>query len=168
MNIKSHAVTIKSLCFAVAVLLFAPTLFAADKTILIELRVPNTVDASHGSIEFVGEHTSQGVHFKDATQTVDGNTNVFQRSFIIYTSLYRERRFAVVVWPGAPPKMMAQVFALPIGPNPKPTTDWSKWQRPKYIEDSKHAGDDFMDDVKSPDISTNIPPDCFEMRYKIQ
>ena len=51
--------------------------------------------------------------------------------------------------------------------NSKPS-GWSQWQKPDYIENSKYVSSNFMDDVKSPDRSTNIPPDCFEVRYKIE
>jgi hypothetical protein len=142
-------------------------MFAADKKILIELRTPKTVEFSHASVEFIGEHTSAGTPLMQTKRTADGTTNVFSTPFIIYTSLYKERRFAIIVSPDASPKSMAQVFRLPIGQNPKPT-DWSKWHRPSYIENSKNASNNFMDDQKSPDRSTNIPPNCFEMRYRIE
>ena len=157
----------KILLPAAIVFFLTSTMFAADKTILIELRVSKTAEVGHGSIEFVGEHSFQGYQLAQTKLTEDGTTNVFHHSFIIYTSLYRERRFAIAVWPEAPPKMTAQVFPLPIG-KPTATTEWSKWQKPDYIENSKEAGNNFMDDVKSADRSTNIPPNCFEVRYKIE
>jgi hypothetical protein len=158
----------KTLLPAAIVFFLISTMFAADKTILIELRVPKTAEVGHGSIEFVGEHTSQSYQLMQTKLTADGTTNIFQHSFIIYTSLYKERRFGIVVWPDSPPNMTAQLFPLPIGANPKATIKWSKWQKPDYIENSKKAGDNFMDDVKSADRSTNIPPNCFEVRYKIE
>ena len=157
----------KTLLPAAIVFFLTSTMFAADKTILIELRVPKTVEVGDGTIEFVGEHSFQRHPLTQIKPTTDGTTNVFHDSFMIYTS-YRERRLAIVVWPDSPPKVTAQVFRLPIGANPKATTEWSKWQKPDYIENSKKAGDNFMDDVKSDDCSTNIPPNCFEVRYKIE
>jgi hypothetical protein len=131
------------------------TLFAADKKILIEIRAPDTVEYSHAGVEFVGEHTSAGTPLKQTKQTAEGATNVFSTSFIIYTSLYQERRFAIIVSPGASPKSMSQVFQLPIGKNPKPT-NWSEWHRPDYLENAYVASNNFMDNQKSPDRSTNI------------
>jgi len=142
-------------------------MFAADKKILIEIRAPNTVEFSHASVEFVGEHTSAGTPLMKTKQTADGTTNVFSTSFIIYTSLYKERRFAIIVAPDASRTSMSQVFLLPIGKNLK-QINWSEWRRPDYIENSKDAGSNFMDDQKSPDRSANIPPNCFEGRYKIE
>jgi hypothetical protein len=149
------------------VFILTSTMLAADKKIFIELRAPKAVEFSHASVEFVGEHTSAGTPLMKTRHTADGSTNVFSTSFVIYTSLYKERRFAVIVSPDASPQSMAQVFQLPISQNPKPT-HWTEWHRPSYIENSKDVSNNFMDNLSSPDRSTNMPPNCFEMRYKIE
>ena len=142
-------------------------MFAADMNILVELRAPNAVELSHANVEFVGEHTSSVTPLRQTKHVTDGTNNVFSTSFIIYTSLYNERRFAVIVSPDDSRKDLSQIFRLPIGQKPK-VTNWSEWQRPNYVESSKDASNNFMDEQKSPDRSTNIPPNSFEMRYKIE
>lgn len=158
---------LKTLLPTAAVFFLTFAVFAADMKILVEVRAPKTVEFSHATVEFVGEHTAQSSPFVQIKRTEEGTTNVFHESFVIYTSLYKERRFAVIIHLDASPKSMAQVFPLPTG-KPKATIEWSKWQKPSYIENSKDASSNVMDDVKSPDRSTNIPPDCFEVRYKIE
>ena len=142
-------------------------MLAADKKLLVELRAPDTVEFSHAAVEFVGEHTSAGTPLIQTKQRLEGSTNVFSTSFIIYTSLYKERRFAVIASPDGSRRSMSQVFRLAIGRNPNPT-NWSEWRLPDYLENSKDASSNFMDDQKSPDHSTNIPKNSFEMRFKIE
>ena len=157
----------KTLLPAAFVFFLTSTMFAADKQILVEIRAPKAVEIGDASIDFFGEHTSAGLPLKQIKQPADGTTNFFQHPFMIYTS-YKERRFGIIVWSDASSNRVAQVFPLPIGQNPKPTTEWSRWQRPDYIEKSKLAEDTYIYDVKSADRSTNIPPNCFEIRYKIE
>jgi hypothetical protein len=55
---------------------------------------------------------------------------------------------------------------LPLPEQPKPT-GWTAWKKPDYLEKSD-AMWTFMHDLKEHDRSTNIPADCFELRYKIE
>jgi hypothetical protein len=45
--------------------------------------------------------------------------------------------------------------------------DFSAWQRPNYIG-GKDTDWDIMYNQKVHIISTNIPADCFELRYKVE
>ena len=67
----------KNLQPAAVLFLLTSSMLAADKNILFEFRVPKTVEVGHGSIEFVGEHTSQGYQLMQMKQKVDGNTTSF-------------------------------------------------------------------------------------------
>jgi len=156
----------RTLLLTSAALLVTPAIIAADKTIRFELRVPIAVDCTHAGVELVGEHTSQSCPLLQTKQTVDGKTNIFQHFFTIDNS-YRGRGIALMVWPDASPCSTSEVFVLPITYNQK-AMDWSKWHRPDFTENFKNARNNFMEGVTSPDRSTNVPPNTFELRYKIE
>ena len=40
---------------------------------------------------------------------------------------------------------------MPLGANPKATTEWSNWQQPNFLDNSKTVEDNFIDDLKSAD-----------------
>ena len=59
-----------------------------------------------------------------------------------------------------------QVFRLHLPRRPK-TQDWSQWRRPDFLA----AGDfgwAFMYNLKIHGLITNVPPDCFELRYRVE
>jgi hypothetical protein len=147
-----------------AILFLMSTIFAADKQIVFELRVPKTVDVSHGTFEFVGEKTAEGHPLKSAVTAGDGSRSF--RQTVVLSTLYRERHYAVIISPSGG-KGMSQVFRLPIRQNSK-SSDWSQWQRPDYLEDAKSASSNFMDNTSSPDRSTHIPSDSFEIRFMVE
>ena len=157
---------IKTLLPAIVIFFLTSTMFAADKQIFIEMRVSQAVDFTHGTYDFVGERTAQGGPLKLAVLRKEGNTNIFQETVVLST-VYREHRYAVIISSGGGRDGVSQVFRLPMRQNSKPS-GWSQWQRPDYVENSKYVVSNFMDDTKSPDRSTNIPPNCFEVRYKIE
>lgn len=163
---QASVMKFKAVFAGVVVFIFTSTMFAGDNKILFEIRTAKTVDFSRAAFEFVGERRAQGRPLATAALRQEGTNNVFQES-IVLTTLYRERRFAVIISPDGDGKGVAQVFRLPIHQNSKPS-DWSQWQRPHYLENSRDAISNFMDDRISPERSTNIPPDFFEVRYKIE
>jgi hypothetical protein len=60
------------------ILFLMSTIFAADRQIVFELRVPKTVDVSHGTFEFVGEKTAEGHPLKAAVTAGDGS-HIFRK-----------------------------------------------------------------------------------------
>jgi hypothetical protein len=124
------------------------------------------VEFSHATFFFVGEKTAEASPLKSATLREDGTNNIFQETVVLST-VYKERHYAVIISPEGGRKGVSQVFRLPLRQNSKPS-DWSQWKKPDYLESSQEAVPNFMDDQKSADRSTNIPPNCFEVRYKIE
>ncbi len=157
---------IKTLLPAIVLFFLTSTMFAADKQIFVEIRASQTVDFTHATYDFVGERTAQGGPLKLAVLRKEGTTNVFQETVVLST-VYKEHRYAVIISPAGGRNDVSQVFRLAMRQNSKPS-GWTQWQRPDYVENSKYVVSNFMDDQKSPDRSTNIPPDCFEVRYKIE
>lgn len=126
---------------------------------VFELRLPKTVKADPLTrVELTTEAGSSAKQLRATKQRVEGEFQVFQHSFL----LSDDRRRALIADPGGQP---SQVFVLSIPREPKPT-DWSEWRRPDYVAKGD-AGWDFMHDQKKQDRSTNAPPDCFQLRYKI-
>jgi len=141
-------------------------MFAGDKKVLIEVRASKTLEFGDATLFFVGERTAEIDPLKSFAIRVEGATNIFQETVILST-VYREHRYAVIISPEGGQKGRSQVFRLAMHQNSKPS-GWTQWQRPDYIENSKDALSNFMDDQKSPDRSPNTLPNSFEVRYKIE
>ena len=106
---------------------------------------------------------SSGTFLSACTQRVEGASFVFQRDFVLGDE--RSRMRALIVSPYLPTQAGEQVFLLAIARNPKPR-GFTEWQHPNYM--AKDAGWAIMYDKKVDIISTNIPPDSFELRYKVE
>jgi hypothetical protein len=125
-----------------------------------ELRVSKTMTADpQTSFSVVSEGSVSATRLQFANRREDADFSIFGDSRLIFSG--SKRRAMVVEQVGQP----AQVFRLAIPRHPKPT-DWSNWQLPSYM-DGRRAVWSFMDDTKSGDYSTNIPPHCYELRFKI-
>jgi hypothetical protein len=125
-----------------------------------EVRAPKTLKIDPMTkIEEASDYSmgSAGLNFAKAHE--DGEFVIFPGSGVLDTL---EKRHAIIV---SPPGQPSQVFVLTIPRRIQPT-DWSEWQRPNY-KDSSDASGHFMDDVKWGRF-TNIRPDSFEIRFKIQ
>ncbi len=88
----------------------------------------------------------------------EGDYAVFSESWLVFG--YERRRTLVVSFNDGSP---SQVFSLP---EQFKVVDWSEWERPSYM-----AGPDVSWDIcygRSIDRSAAIPPDCFELRYRLQ
>ena len=59
-----------------------------------------------------------------------------------------------------------QVFRIPLSRKPK-VQDWSQWQRPDFLA-TGDVGWAFIYKRKIQGVITNIPPDSFELRYKVE
>jgi uncharacterized protein len=128
--------------------------------LLFELRVPKAVKLDPLTrIEVVTDEGSYGTRLNLIKQKEVEGYVIMADSTLIFS----EERRAVVV---KPDKQFAQVFRLTIPQLPM-SAGWVQWQRPNYIE-MTDASWTFMHGLKSFDRSTNIPPDSFELRYKIE
>jgi hypothetical protein len=91
---------------------------------------------------------------------VEGGYLIFQPAGF---SLHPEpvsRRVLIVHLPAS-----AQVFRLPLDRSPK-ARDWTSWKRPDCLAKGD-VGSSVILNLKMDVVSTGVPKDCFEMRYKI-
>ena len=141
---------------------FAAQAMAADThELFYELRVRKSLKLDGlTKFDMVTDHSASGTRLRGTKQREEGEFIVYSHSCLVEAG---ERRRAMIVAPdsGSP----SQVFRLTVPRRPKPT-DWTKWQRPDYIEKSD-AFLTFMHDLKKHDRSTNLPPDCLELRYRV-
>ena len=127
---------------------------------VFELRAPKTLKTDPlTAFDLTTEDSASGTRLRFTKRREEGEFQVFQHSFLIFS----ERRRAMVVRADGQP---SQVFVLLIPRKPK-SADWSQWARPTYTAKGD-AGWDFMHDQNKQSRSTNAPADCFELRYKIE
>jgi hypothetical protein len=127
-------------------------------TLVFELRVPKTMaNAPLTRFELTTEEGSSGADLRSVKQREEGGFLIFEDSLL----LFQNTRRALIVG-----KQPSQVFELSIPPNPN-VTDWSQWRRPDYLANGD-AGWDFMNQQNKQGRSTNIPPSCFQLHYKIE
>ena|SRR5688572_10433921 len=148
--------------FLTVVFLAVSAIAADTHKLSYEIRAPKSVNLD-GSTAFdlVTEHGMSGTRLRLTRHRVEDGFHIYAESCLIDGS---ERRRAIVVRPESEQEPR-QVFVLTIPRTPKPA-DWTKWQRPDYLEKSD-ATWSFMHDLKKHDRSTNIPPNCLEVRYKV-
>ena len=129
-----------------------------EHTFVFELRVPKgaTNDPSM-SVELATEEGSSATDLVDTKQREEEGFRVFQHSFL----LFENKRRALIVGP-----QPCQVFQLSIPEHPKPK-DWTEWRRPDYLAKGD-AGWDFIYNQNKQSRSTNLPANCFQVRYKIE
>ncbi len=129
--------------------------------IFYEMRAPKTAKLDGDAhFELVTDQGSSGIPLHLADKREEGDSVVYYATSILAPS---ERRRAVMFRPIRSP---AQVFVLAI-PSPPKAVDWTDWQCPVYVEQSIDASWSFMHDLKQHQRSTNLPPDCLEVRYRI-
>jgi hypothetical protein len=125
-----------------------------------ELRVPKTAKFEPDtSFDLVTDSGASGTRLHLTTRREEGDSVIFADSSLVFAG--DKRRAMVMRTDGQP----SQVFQLALPGSPKPA-DWTKWQRPDYTEKTE-AWWTFMHDSKKHDRSTNVPPDSFELRFKI-
>ena len=125
-----------------------------------ELRAPKTLKFDpKTSFDLVTDEDASGTRLRLTQRREEGNFVVFADSCLLFDG--NKRRAMIVKTDGEP----SQVFRLTIPRSPEPV-DWTKWQRPDYIEKTDAAWT-FMHDAKKHDRSTNVPPNSFELRFKV-
>ena len=144
------------------VILIATPLIAAERhQLFYEIRAPKTAKlADDTHLELVTDQGSCGTRLHLAKKREEDGFVIYSESCLLHPG---ERRRAVIFRPVR--AALAQVFVLTIPRTPKPA-DWIGWKRPNYVEKSD-ASWTFMHDLKQHERSTNLPPDCLEMRYRI-
>jgi len=138
-------------------------------TVLIfQLRIPQSQKFSRDTrIDFVTQDGADGTELRHLKPKNEGDALVFQDEWLIFAA--RRPRRAILVEP--PPKTgeklsTTQVFKLSIPGVPVPS-DWSKWQKPDSVEQGP-ASWNFIYNQPAINRKTKIPPDAFELRYKIE
>lgn len=98
--------------------------------------------------------------YNQKIQKEDGQFLIFDPDSFL---LKEDSRRALIIDDSSTPR---QVFRLNLPRRPK-AQDWSQWQRPDFLCKGD-VGWAFMYNQKIQGIITNIPPDCFELRYKVE
>ena len=141
------------------------TVFAADEVKLqVEVRYSKSVlFDTNTDLEFVTDTTSEGGLLRRTKENGDDNFRVFQKSFNL---LARERRRSIIIYTHSLQKNQPdQVFLLSMPRKPK-AMDWTNWRHPDYVE--TNADWNFIRGYKSANRSTTIPPNSFELRYRVE
>ena len=149
----------KTITLAATIGFFAISAIAQEPhTFVFELRVSKLVtNAPLTRLELTTEDDSEGTNLGATKQREEAGFRIFQHSFLLFP--HKRRAFIVGTQP-------SQVFELSMPRNPE-AADWSQWRRPDYLAKGD-AGWDFMNDQNKQARSTNIPPSCFQLRYKIE
>jgi hypothetical protein len=134
--------------------------------LVCELRAPKVLNPDSKTRVSLASCSSESGHFlwafNQKEQKEEGGFLLFQPdSFVLHAE--PESRRAVIVQKFPAP---AQVFRLSLPKNPN-AADWSQWRRPDCTADGD-VGWSVIYNQKLQGVSTNIPSDCFELRYKIE
>jgi hypothetical protein len=136
------------------------TLSSDSYQLFYELRAPKALKFEPLTrFDVVTDQSVEGTRLRLTKRRDEGDFVIFSFSCLIFAG--ESRRAMIVHTDGQP----SQVFRLKITRKPWPA-DWSNWQQPDYIEKTDAVWT-FMHDLKEHDRSTNIPPNCFELRFKI-
>ena len=135
----------------------------ANSVLHIEVRCPKAIETKsetgvYSVLHFRTDHTIEGTPLSLTMQREDGDFRVFLHSYKLNT----ERARAVIVKPW---NQIDQVFLFSL-PLKLKESNWTNWQHPDYVE--KNAVSNFRFAYIPPDRSTNIPPNSFEMRYRVE
>ncbi len=136
--------------------------------LVFQLRIPKTMNFSPDTdVEFVTESHATAADLRYLKATKVGDALVFQHEFLVFEA-QRPRRAIMVVPPPKKGERLSttQVFRLSLPAVPVPS-DWSKWQKPDCLEQGP-ASWNFIYDQKPLNRTTKIPPDAFELRYKVE
>jgi len=129
-----------------------------------EVRIPKTAnpDIKTTRVVLVAHHERNMAFLWTCKEREEDGFLVFQKEFLMIPEDKPQRGLIVRAFPAA-----SQVFRLSIPGTPKPQ-DWSQWQRPNYVELGDAVATFFLPDSQATGRATNVPPVCFEVRYKIE
>ena len=124
-----------------------------------ELRAPKSRKFDPSTkLDLCADDQIYGTRLELTRRRDEGDYAVFSESWLVFG--YERRRVLVVSFNDGSP---SQVFSLP---EQFKVADWSGWERPDYM-----AGSDVAWDIvygRTIDRSGAIPPDCFELRCRLQ
>jgi hypothetical protein len=152
--------------FIIAVFLtFIFTAFASDKSVLtIEIHTSKSIEVnSNFCLIFATDKRMEGTALLRMEKHDESGVKSFQKSYDLFAG---NRKHAIIIYINNKTNTQPdQVFLLPISRKPR-AVDWTDWQQPSYVE--TNADSNFRFDYTPPDRTTNIPPNSFELRYKIE
>ena len=135
--------------------------------LICQLRVPKSVSPNPKTTRIdLATSTGEDGHFlwgyNQKVQKEDGRFLIFEPDDFVLDTEPDSRR-AVIIDDFSTPN---QVFRIPLSRKPK-VQDWSQWQRPDFLA-TGDVGWAFIYKRKIQGVITNIPPDSFELRYKVE
>ena len=134
---------------------------------ICELRVPKTVNLDPKTTRlslatWKGESGTYLWAYNQKEQKEEGSFLIFQPdSFVLFKEPDGRRAMIVGNFPDE-----VQVFCLSLDRYPK-AQDWSQWRRPDFLAKGD-VGWAFIYKQKIDVVSSNVPPDSFELRYKVE
>jgi hypothetical protein len=136
-----------------------------SQVLICQLRVPKSVGLNPKTtrVDVVTSSGAEGAFLWVQNQRVqkeDGQFLIFEPR---YFSINTDSRRALIVDDRSTPQ---QFFRLHLPRSPK-VQDWSEWQHPDFLVRGD-AGWDFIYNQKIQGVITNVPPDSFELRYRIE
>ena len=145
---------------AMALVACAAVQVARPKTIEFQLKLPVTESVAPGlRMAFHHQHSIGFERLPAASTNQDAHSYLFQKAFDLDITdppkglvVYRNRG------------SNDQVFLLWIPINSK-AGDWTNWRYPNYAE--TNASSNLSNDYVPPERTTNIPPNSFQMRYRL-
>ena len=131
-----------------------------------ELRAPKALNPDPKTRVSLASWSGESGHFlwafSQKEQKEEGGYLIFQPDgFVLHPEPESRRALIIQDLPAS-----AQVFRLSLARTPK-ATDWTHWLRPDCIAKG-NVGWSVIYNQKMDVVSTNVPRDCFEMRYKIE
>jgi hypothetical protein len=135
--------------------------------LVCQLRVPKSVSPNPKTTRVnLATCTGEDGHYlwgyNQKEQKEEGSGLIFEPDEFLLDAEPESRRALIIDDYSTP----AQVFRLSLPRNPK-ARDWSQWQRPDFLAKGD-VGWAFIYNQKIQGVMTNVPSDCFELRYKIE
>jgi hypothetical protein len=121
---------------------------------------PKTTRVSLATCTGEDSHYLWGYNQKE--QKEEGSVLIFEPDEFLLTAEPASRRALIIDDCSSP----EQVFRLSLPRNPK-ARDWSQWQRPDFLAKGD-VGWAFIYNRKIQGVMTNVPSDCFELRYRVE
>lgn len=140
----------------------------APLTLVCEVRIQKSASPDPKTTRFslVSSSSEEGHYlwgYNQKEQKEEAGFFIFQPDeFLVHAE--REGRRALIIRDESHPNP-AQVFRLSLPGSPKPT-GWSAWQRADFLA-TGDVGWSLIYNQKVSGFSTHVPPDSFEVRYKI-
>jgi hypothetical protein len=127
----------------------------------VQLRAPASVPVDPATqLAFRREHTIDGILISATDSSLTNDFHVFRHSFEWRSD---DQPKALVVYLSR--TSTDQVFLLSIALNAQ-AGDWTNWRYPDYLE--TNAVSNLRFNYVPPDRKTNVPPNSFQLRYRIQ